>query len=72
MQEEGRHKVHNQRIPLLQPGSDHQRRGRGGHREGEHQGFEDWMDEHEPELGPELAIKRRVGWSVTLLQGDRQ
>ena len=40
--------VHDQRLPLLQLGSDHERGGCRGYREDECEGVEDWMDEHEP------------------------
>lgn len=67
MQEAGRDKVHDQRLPLLQPGSDHQRRWCRGYREDERERVEDRLDEHEPQLGSELAIKRSSGWSVTVV-----
>lgn len=72
MQEAGRHKVHSQRPPLLQLGSDLQRGGCRGYREGEHQRGEDGVDQHEPQLGAELAIQLRFGRSGALLQGHRQ
>jgi len=72
LQEEGRDEVHDERLPLLQLGFDQQRGGCRGYREGERERVEERVDEHEPQLGAELAIKRGSGWSVTLLQGDRQ
>ena len=56
MQKERRNKVHNQRSPLLQLGSDHQRCRSRRHREDERERFKDWLDESEQELGSELAI----------------
>ena len=53
--------VHDQRLPLLQLGTDHQRGGCRGYHEGEREGFKDRVDEHEPQLGPELAVKRCPG-----------
>lgn len=72
MPEEGRDKVHNQWLPLLQLGVDLQCRGCRGYREGERERLEDRLDEHEPELGSELAVKCGFGWSITIVQGDRQ
>jgi hypothetical protein len=48
MPQEGRHKVHHKRIPLLQLGIDQQRGGCRGYSAGEREGFKDWLDEHEP------------------------
>lgn len=39
--------VHDKRIPLLQPGTDHQRGGCRGYREGERERIEEWLDEYE-------------------------
>lgn len=64
--------VHDQRLQVLQLGFDHQRRGCRGYSEGERERVEDWMDELEPQLGSELAVKCCLGWTVTLLQGHRQ
>lgn len=72
MQEARWHKVQNQRVPVVQPGSDHQRGGCRGYREGEHQRVQNRVDKHEQELGPKLANKRGSGWSVTLIKGHRQ
>ena len=55
------HKVHNKRVPLLQPGDDQQRRGRRGYREGERQRGEYRLDADEQKLGPKLAVQRDVG-----------
>ncbi|KAL6507992.1 Expansin-A6 [Orobanche gracilis] len=57
LQKTGRNQVHDQRFPLLQLGSDHQRRGRRGYRAREHQRHENLMATNEPELGAELAIQ---------------
>lgn len=62
-----RNKIHNQRFPLLQLGTDHKRGRRRGHREGQRERQQNRVDEHEPKLGSKLAIKRRFGWSVTFL-----
>lgn len=67
MSEARRNEVHNQRVPILQPGADHQRRGCRRHREGERQGFEDRLDADEPELGAKLAIQFSSCGTVTLL-----
>lgn len=67
-----RNQVHDTRLPLLQPGSDLQRRGCRGYREGERERIKDGLDEHEPQLGSELAVKRCLGWPVTFLQSHRQ
>lgn len=72
MPEEGWDQVHNQRLPLLQPGLGVQRGGCRGHRAGEREGFEDRVDDHEPELGSELAVQRRLGGPVPLFQGPSQ
>lgn len=72
LQERGRDEVHDQRVPLLQLGFDHQRRGCRGYHEGQRERVQNGVDEHEPQLGAELAIKRSSGWSVTLLQGHRR
>jgi len=72
LQERRRDEVHDERIPLLQLDLDHQRGRCRGYREGELERVEERVDEHEPQLGAELAVKRGSGWSVTLLQGDRQ
>lgn len=64
--------VHDKRIPVLQPGADLQRRGCWGYSEGERERDKDRVDELEQELGSKLAVKRDLGWSVTLLQGHRQ
>ncbi|KAK9029162.1 hypothetical protein V6N11_026285 [Hibiscus sabdariffa] len=72
MPEEGRDTVHNQRVPLLQPGSDLQRGGCRGYREGERERNPDRLDEHEPELGSELAVKRGPCGAVAVVQGDRE
>lgn len=58
MQEARGHKIHNQRLPLLQPGSGDQRGGCRGYRAREHQRVEDAVGVNEPELGAKLAIKR--------------
>lgn len=59
MQKGRRDQVHDQRLPLLQPGFSQQRRGRRGHREGQRQRSQHPVDSHEPQLGAELAIQRR-------------
>ena len=64
--------VHGQRIPLLQPGADHQRGGRRGYREGEHKRDAHRLDPDEQELGPELAVQRRAGGAGPLLPPHRQ
>lgn len=48
VQEARRHQIHDQRLPLLQPGSGHQRCGCRGYRAREHQGKEHAVDSHEP------------------------
>ena len=72
MPEARRDPVHDQRIQLLQLGSDHQRRGLRGYREGERQRDKNGMAEHESELGPELAIQRGVGGPGPLFPGHGQ
>lgn len=67
MPKAGRDPVHHQRLPLLQPGSDLQRCGRRGYRAREREGHEDWLDEHEPQLGSELAVKLGVGRAVVVV-----
>lgn len=67
-----RNQIHDQRIPLLQPGSGHQRRGRRRYRAREREGDEHCLDEHEPQLGPELAIQRRFGRPGSVVQGHGQ
>ena len=69
---EWRNQIHRQRFPLLQPGSGHQRRGCRGYRAGEHQRIQNRVDEHEPQLGTELAVQRRSGGPITLLQSHRK
>lgn len=53
--------VHNQRLPLLQPGPGLQRRGCRGYHARAREGHQDRLDEHEPQLGSKLAVKRSVG-----------
>lgn len=53
--------VHNQRLPLLQPGFDQQRCRCRGYREGLREGSKDRVDATEQELGSKLAIKRSFG-----------
>lgn len=72
MPEARRDQIHDQRLPLLQPGTDHQCRGRRGYSEGNGEGIQDRMDKPEPELGSELAIERGFSRAVTVLQGDGQ
>ncbi|KAI8539983.1 hypothetical protein RHMOL_Rhmol09G0225300 [Rhododendron molle] len=67
-----RDQIHDQRLQLLQPDSDHQRRRRRGYREGQRQRVQNRMDEPEPKLGPELAIQRRFSGPVALLPGHGQ
>lgn len=43
-----RGEVHDQRVPLLQPGFDHQRGRCRGYREGERERVEYRVDEHDP------------------------
>ncbi|KAK8598489.1 hypothetical protein V6N13_094458 [Hibiscus sabdariffa] len=59
----GRDTVHDQRIPLLQPGIDLQGGGHRGYRERS----SNQLDEHELEL----AVERRPRGSVAVVQGDR-
>lgn len=70
--EEGWDQVHDERLQVLQPGPDHQCGRCRGHREGEREGLEDRVDEHEPELGTELAVERRPGWPVTIVPCHRE
>lgn len=56
MQKARRNQIHDQRIPLLQLGSGDERCGRRRHRAREREGIEHGVDEHEPQLGTELAI----------------
>lgn len=72
MPKAGWDQVHNQRPPLLQLGSDYQRRGCRGYSEGEREGIKDWVDDHEPKLGSKLAVKCSFGGSVTIFQGHSQ
>lgn len=58
VQEARRHKIHNQRLPLLQPGSGDERGWCRGYRAREHQRIKNAVGVHEPELGAELAIQR--------------
>lgn len=67
-----RDQIHNQRLPLLQPGFDLQRRGCRRYRARERERHKDWLDEHESQLGSKLAVKRSFCWSVIVLQGHRQ
>lgn len=73
MPEEGRNKVHDQWVQVLQPGVDHERGGRRGYREGERERVEDRVDEHEQELGPELAVKLGASGAIAVVQshGER-
>jgi hypothetical protein len=64
-----RYQVHNQRLPLLQPGAGLQRRGCRGYRARAGEGLQDWLDEHEPKLGSKLAVKRSVGGTTIVVQG---
>ena len=59
--------VHNPRVQVLQLGFNHERRGCRGYREGEREGHANRVDEHEPELGSKLAVKRRVGGAGTVI-----
>ncbi|CAI0539799.1 unnamed protein product, partial [Linum tenue] len=72
MPEEGRDPVHHQRVPLLQPGTGLQRGRRRRHCEVERERDQDRVDEHEPELGSELAVERRPRRSASVVQGDRK
>eukprot|EP00268_Persea_americana_P017988 TRINITY_DN1880_c0_g1_i6.p2 TRINITY_DN1880_c0_g1~~TRINITY_DN1880_c0_g1_i6.p2 ORF type:complete len:134 (+),score=9.01 TRINITY_DN1880_c0_g1_i6:116-517(+) len=72
MRQAGWNPVHNQRLPLLQSGLSDQCSRCWGHHQNQHKGDPHWMDDHEPELGPELAVERGPGGPVPLLQGHRQ
>ena len=68
LREKRRNKIQYERLPVLQLGAHlkrGRRRGRGGgerERQQQHQ-----MDEHETQLGPELATRHCLGWSVAVL-----
>lgn len=62
-----RDQVHDQRLPLLQPGPGLQRRGCRGYRARAREGLEDRLDDHEPQLGSKLAVKRSVGWTTIVV-----
>lgn len=47
MPEGGRYQVYDQRLPLLQLGSDHERRGSRRYSEGERERLKHRVDEHE-------------------------
>ena len=72
MQEARWDQVHDQRLPLLQPGSDQQRGGCRGYREGVREGLKDGLDAIEPQLGPELAVQRGFGGPGPVLSGHGQ
>lgn len=67
-----RSQIHNQRLPILQPGFGLQRRGCRGYRASERQRGENWVDDHEPELGSKLAVERRFGRPVAVFQTQSQ
>ena len=48
MQEARGNQIHNQRFPILQPGTGDERGRSRGHSEGEHKRSKHRMDEHEP------------------------
>jgi hypothetical protein len=65
--------VHHQRLPLLQPGADHQRGRRRRHRAREREGVEQHrVDADVAQLGPELAVQRRPRRPGALLPRHRQ
>ena len=72
MPEARRDQVHDQRVPVLQLGSDQQRRRSRGCGEGERERDQNRLDELEQELGSKLAVKRSVGGASTVVQSHGQ
>nr|ACF83923.1 unknown [Zea mays] len=64
--------VHHQRLPVLQPGADHERGRRGGRGARERQGGQHRVAAHVQELGPELAVQRHPRRPGALLPRHRQ
>ncbi|AQK61888.1 Expansin-A6 [Zea mays] len=68
-----RRAVHHQRLPVLQPGADHERGRRGGRGAREREGVgHGGVDAHVAELGPELAVQRHPRRPGALLPRHRQ
>jgi hypothetical protein len=72
MQKIGRSEIHDQRVLVLQPGSDDQCGGCGGHSACQREGVKHRLDGNVAQLGPELAVQHRVGRAVALIPGHSQ
>lgn len=72
MQEARRNKIHDQRLPILQPGVGDERGRSREHRAGERQRKQDRLAGDEPQLGAKLAIQCCLGGPAPLIPGSGQ